>query len=269
MSGGAHSVAVRNVTLRFGGVTALNDVSFDLGAGTLGALIGPNGAGKTSLFNCLSGLYRPTSGSVEIAGTDVTRLSTHRIARLGIARTFQSPSLFKGLDVIENLMMGTYMESSGGILTSAFRAPGFAASEAGQRERAEEILDLLEIPQHRHASVEDLPYGLQKRVEFGRALAARPRLLLLDEPMAGMTLEEKEDMVAFIFEARERIGFTLLLVEHDMGVVMEIAEHIVVLNFGRKLSEGTPAQVRGDPSVVAAYLGEDADAVRQEAAANA
>lgn len=269
MSSTGHAIAVNDVTLRFGGVTALNSVSFAVRPSVLGALIGPNGAGKTSLFNCISGLYRPTAGAIEIAGANVTTLSAHRIARLGIARTFQTPALFKGLNVIENLMMGAYMQSSGGVLSSAFRVPGFTDSEIHQREIAEQILDLLEVPQHRHTPVADLPYGLQKRVEFGRALASKPSLLLLDEPMAGMTLEEKEDMVAFIFAAREQIGFTMLLVEHDMGVVMEIAEQIVVLNFGKKLSEGTPAQVRADPAVIAAYLGEDGGTDRAREAAHA
>jgi branched-chain amino acid transport system ATP-binding protein len=254
---GSALVQVEDVSVHFGGVRALDGVSFDVVQGSLSAVIGPNGAGKTSLFNCMSGIYRPTSGRIVCAGEDLTRLSQHRIARLGVARTFQSPALFGGLTVLENLLLGRYSHTRTGLLSGMFWTPWAVREEMAQREHVERVIDLLEIARVRHAQVRDLPYGLQKRVELGRALAQEPRLLLLDEPMAGMNVEEKEDMCAFMLDAREQLGTTVVLVEHDMGVVMDIAEHVVVLDFGKLIGMGSPEQVQRDPAVIAAYLGGD------------
>jgi branched-chain amino acid transport system ATP-binding protein len=254
------ALEVEGVTVRFGGVTALDGVSFTVNQGSLSALIGPNGAGKTSLFNCLSGIYKPTEGRIRLHGTEITGLPQHKIARLGLARTFQSPALFQGLTVLENLMTGRYLHGRGGMIAGLFRLPFVVDDEVKQRRRVEEILELLEISHLRHKHVTDLAYGVQKRVELGRALAQDPKVLILDEPMAGMTVDEKEDMSAFILASREELGNTVLLIEHDMGVVMDIAEHVVVLDFGRKIGDGTPDEVRRNEAVVAAYLGADSGA---------
>jgi branched-chain amino acid transport system ATP-binding protein len=261
------ALVIDELTIRFGGVTALDGVSFSVRPGSLTALIGPNGAGKTSLFNCLSGIYRPTEGRIHVAGKDITGLAQHRIARLGVARTFQTPALFGGLTVLENVMTGRYLHGRGGMVAGLFRLPGVVNDEVRQRERVEEILELLEISHLRNAAVVDLSYGFQKRVELGRALAQDPSLLLLDEPMAGMTVDEKEDMSAFILASRDALGNTVLLIEHDMGVVMDLAEHIVVLDFGRKIGDGTAAEVRENAAVVEAYLGAEESADGAPAAA--
>jgi branched-chain amino acid transport system ATP-binding protein len=252
-------LAIEDVTLRFGGVTALDGVSFSIRERSLTALIGPNGAGKTSLFNCLSGIYRPTAGRIALEGQDLARMPQHKIARLGLARTFQTPALFPGLSVLDNLMTARYRHGRGGMIAGMLRLPHVVRDEVRQRERVEEILELLEIAHHRHADVADLPYGLQKRIELGRALAQDPRVLLLDEPMAGMTVDEKEDMSAFILASRDALNSTVVLIEHDMSVVMDLAEHIVVLDFGRKIGDGAPDDVRRNPEVVAAYLGAEAE----------
>jgi branched-chain amino acid transport system ATP-binding protein len=248
-------IAVDGLGLRFGGVTALDDVSFTVREGSLTALIGPNGAGKTSLFNCLSGIYRPTAGTVTLCGRDVTRLAPHRIARLGLARTFQAPALFGGLSVLENLLAGRYAHGRFGVAAGMLGWPGVTGEELAQRERAEAVLELVDLAHLRHAAVGELSYGLRKKVELARALAQDPRLLLLDEPMAGMSLDEKEEMSALILAARASFGLTVLLIEHDMGVVMELAEHVVVLDFGRKIGDGTADVVQTEPAVIAAYLG--------------
>lgn len=253
------ALEIDGLTIRFGGVTALDDVSFTVARGSLTALIGPNGAGKTSLFNCISGIYRPTAGRVRLEGKDITGLPQHKRARLGMARTFQTPALFKGLTVLENVMTGRYVHGRGGMVAGMLRLPNVVRDEIRQRERVEEILELLEIAQLRHHSVADLPYGLQKRVELGRALAQDPSILFLDEPMAGMTVDEKEDMSAFILASRDALQNTVVLIEHDMGVVMDLAEHVVVLDFGRKIGDGTPDQIRRDERVITAYLGAEAE----------
>jgi branched-chain amino acid transport system ATP-binding protein len=257
MSEHVPALEIDGLTIRFGGVTALENVSFRVERGSLTALIGPNGAGKTSLFNCISGIYRPTAGGIRLAGKEITGLAQHKRARLGMARTFQTPALFAGLSVLDNVMTGRYVHGRGGMVAGMFRLPGVVRDEVRQRERVEQILALLEISQLRHHAVTDLPYGLQKRVELGRALAQDPTVLLLDEPMAGMSVDEKEDMSAFILTARQELGNTVLLIEHDMGVVMDLAEHVVVLDFGRKIGDGTTDEVRRNAAVVAAYLGEE------------
>jgi branched-chain amino acid transport system ATP-binding protein len=261
------ALEIDGLTMRFGGVTALDNVSFSVTSASLTALIGPNGAGKTSLFNCISGIYRPTSGRVRLEGEDITGLAQHKRARRGMARTFQSPALFAGLTVLENMMTGRYLHGRGGMVAGMLRLPSVVNDEIKQRERVEEILELLEIAQLRHHSVTDLPYGLQKRVELGRALAQDPKILFLDEPMAGMTVDEKEDMSAFILASRDALANTVVLIEHDMGVVMDLAEHVVVLDFGRKIGDGTPAEIRGNEAVITAYLG--ADSASDEAVAEA
>jgi branched-chain amino acid transport system ATP-binding protein len=244
-----------NVTVRFAGVIAINSVSLTIEPGRLVSLIGPNGAGKTSALNVISGVYRPTSGSARFDGHDLTRKAPYEIARLGIARTFQNLALFKGLSVLDNLLVGRYIYRRSGVLAGGFWLPRASRDEIRQREKVEEIIDLLEIQTYRHQLVGSLAYGVQKRVELGRALAMEPRLLLLDEPMAGMNLEEKEDMARFILDVRETLAPSILLIEHDMRVVMDIAERVAVLDFGRKIAEGTPAEVQANPAVVAAYLG--------------
>ena len=262
-----HRLEIDHISLRFGGVYALQDVSMHVGAGELVAIIGPNGAGKTSLINCISGVYRPHAGTVKFEGEDVTRLAPAARTRMGLARTFQNIALFKGMTVLENMMVGRHFHQKTGLITGGlYYGPG-QREEIAERMLVEEIIDFLEIEHVRKKVVHTLSYGLQKRVELARALALAPKLLLLDEPMAGMNAEEKEDMARFILDVNEEQGTSILMIEHDMGVVMDLSHRITVLNFGRKIGDGAPEEIKRDPRVQHAYLGqEDAATDRRQAA---
>jgi len=250
---------VRNISLRFGGVKALTDISFDVREHEVRAIIGPNGAGKSSMLNCINGVYQPQEGSISFRGQTFKHMNSRQVAEMGIARTFQNLALFKGMSVIDNLMTGRNLRVKSGLLAQAFRNPfgiGNAQKEEEQhREFVEHIIDFLEIQAHRKTPVGTLPYGLQKRVDLGRALAMEPQVLLLDEPMAGMNLEEKQDMSRFILDVNDEFGTTIVLIEHDMGVVMDISDRVVVLDYGKKIGDGTPEEVRGNEEVIRAYLG--------------
>jgi branched-chain amino acid transport system ATP-binding protein len=259
---GALQLEIDGVELRFGGVQALRGVSLDVRQGDIHAVIGPNGAGKTSLLNCISGLYRPQSGSIRLytADTEAHELTTarpSRIARWGVARAFQNIELFKHMTVLDNLMLGRHVHMKHSVWRSfLYFGPG-RRQEIVHRELVEEVIDFLEIQAVRHAQVGALPYGIQKRVEVGRALCLQPAVLLLDEPMAGMNTEEKEDMARFILDANDLAGVTVVLIEHDMEVIMDISDRVTVLDFGRKITSGPPTEVKVDPDVIEAYLGEE------------
>ena len=253
-----HRLEIDGISLRFGGVYALQDVSLHVGAGELMAIIGPNGAGKTSLINCISGVYQPATGAVRFEGRDVSRLRPAARTRLGLARTFQNIALFKGMTVLENMMVGRHFHQRTGLITGGiYYGPG-QREEIAERKLVEEIIDFLEIEHIRKKVVHTLSYGLQKRVELARALALEPKLLLLDEPMAGMNAEEKEDMARFIVDVNEEKGTSILMIEHDMGVVMDLSHRVCVLNFGKKIAEGLPLEVQGNREVQVAYLGAEA-----------
>ena len=257
-SGDGLSLSVQDVSLRFGGIHALRNVSFSARAGEITAVIGPNGAGKTSVFNTISGFYRPNEGSIHLGDEDITRVHISARARRGLARTFQNIALFRGLSVLENIKLGGHHTMRGGMLSALTYSRAMREEELALREDIErKVIDFLEIDHIRHQSVDVLPYGLQKRVELARALAMRPRVLMLDEPVAGMNREETEDMARFILDVQEEWGVTVLLVEHDMGMVMDISSHVVVLNFGQVIAADKPAAVRTNPKVVEAYLGAD------------
>ncbi len=244
-----------DVVLRFEGVTAIDGVSFDVRPKELFAIIGPNGAGKTSIFNCISGFYKPQQGSIEFLGTSITGKSPHQIASLGVARTFQNIELFRNLTVIENLMLGRHHHIRYGPLSAMVYIGRAQRDETRNRKIVEEIIDFLEIEQYRMLPVGLLPYGIQKRVELGRALAMEPKLLLLDEPVAGMNLEETEDMARFILDVGLELGVATIIVEHDMGLVMDIADRVLVVDFGSAIALDVPERVQSDPNVIQAYLG--------------
>jgi branched-chain amino acid transport system ATP-binding protein len=246
---------VKNIELRFAGVRAIDGVSLSVPKGHLLAVIGPNGAGKTSLFNCISGVYKPQHGRISLHGTDVTGWRPHRIARSRVARTFQNVEVFPTMTVLENLMLGRYNHLRAGLIRGAVFVGPAVREEVANRARIEEIVELLEIEHLRHALVGSLPHGIRKRVELGRALAMDPRVLLLDEPVAGMNQEETEDMVRFVLDVHDELDMTIVLVEHDMGVVMDVSDRVAVLDFGQLIAVGPPAEVATNEAVVASYLG--------------
>jgi branched-chain amino acid transport system ATP-binding protein len=249
-------LSIEKLYLAFGGLQALADVGLTVRRGSIAAIIGPNGAGKTSLLNCIAGFYRPQSGRIVFEGCDVTRVPAARRPALGLARTFQNIALFEGMTVLDNIKLGAHCHLRAGVFAAMTYGARARAEELALRDEVErEIIDFLEIDHLRHRAVGSLSYGLQKRVELARALAMRPRLLLLDEPIAGMNEEETEDMARFILDIREERGVTVVLVEHDMGVVMDLCERVTVLSFGERIAEGTPAEVQADAEVVRAYLG--------------
>ena len=246
---------IKDVSLNFGGVRAVDDFSFDARYGEIHALIGPNGAGKSTVLNCICGYYRPTGGEILLDGERIVGRRPDQVARLGVARVFQRIELFRRMTVLENIMVGRHRFIRGGFLSSGvFWGPGYR-QESSNQQKAEEVIEFLNLQHVRKSLVGSLPFGLQKRVEIGRALAAEPRLLLLDEPVAGMNLEEKEDVARYLLDILEEIGLTIILVEHEMDVVMDISDRVTVMSFGRRIASGLPEQVRKDPEVIRSYLG--------------
>jgi len=246
---------VQNISLRFGGVKALSDISFDVREHEIRAIIGPNGAGKSSMLNCINGVYTPQEGSITFRGQTFKHMNSRQVAEMGVARTFQNLALFKGMSVIDNLMTGRNLRIKSNLLLQALRWGPAEREESEHREKVERIIDFLEIQAHRKTPVGQLPYGLQKRVDLGRALAMEPQVLLLDEPMAGMNVEEKQDMCRFVLDVNDEFGTTIVLIEHDMSVVMDISDRVVVLDYGKKIGDGSPGEVRANPDVISAYLG--------------
>lgn len=248
---------VQNISLSFGGIKALQNVDFEVGDGQIFAVIGPNGAGKTSLINSINGFYRPQEGAILFEGQDITQLPPFRRAKLGISRTFQNIALYTNMTALDNLMAARHLHMKSNMISGAFFWGPARNEEIEHRRRVEEIIDFLEMERVRNEIVGNLSYGLRKRVELGRALALEPSLLLLDEPMAGMNVEEKEDMARFILDIHERQGMTIMLIEHDIGLVMDISHRIVALDFGMKIAEGTPEEISNDDAVIKAYLGQE------------
>ena len=246
---------VKNISLAFGGVKALTDISFDVREHEIRAIIGPNGAGKSSMLNCINGVYTPQTGTISFRGQTFDHMDSRQVAEMGIARTFQNLALFKGMSVLDNIMTGRNLRIKSNILLQALRIGPAEREEMQHRAYVEHIIDFLEIQAYRKTPVGQLPYGLQKRVDLGRALALEPKVLLLDEPMAGMNVEEKQDMCRFILDVNDEFGTTVVLIEHDMSVVMDISDRVVVLDYGKKIGDGTPEEVRNNPEVISAYLG--------------
>ena len=246
---------IQNISLRFGGVKALTDISFNVKEHEIRAIIGPNGAGKSSMLNCINGVYTPQEGSITFRGKTFSHMNSRQVAEMGVARTFQNLALFKGMSVLDNIMSGRNLKIKSNILLQALRIGPAEREEIRHREFVEQIIDFLEIQAHRKTAVGQLPYGLQKRVDLGRALAMEPQVLLLDEPMAGMNVEEKQDMSRFILDVNEQFGTTVVLIEHDMGVVMDISDRVVVLDYGKKIGDGRPDELRSNEDVIRAYLG--------------
>ena len=246
---------MKNITLRFGGVTAIKDITFDIREGEIRAIIGPNGAGKSSMLNVVSGFYVPQEGEVFFRGEKRPPLKPFEVARQGIARTFQNIALFEGMSVLDNVMTGRLTQMNSGFISQALWRGKAEREEIENREICERVIDFLEIQSIRKTPVSQLPYGLKKRVELARALASEPKLLLLDEPMAGMNVEEKEDMSRFILDVNDEFGTTIALIEHDMGVVMDLSDRVVVMDYGKKIGDGTPSEVRNNQAVIDAYLG--------------
>lgn len=253
-------LSVRNISVQFGAILALDGVSLDVRRSSICGLIGPNGAGKTTLFNCISRLYAYRSGDIQFEGRSISATPTHRIAGLGLGRTFQNLAMFRSMSVLENVMVGAHSQSIAGFVSSALRLPRVALEEHKLRQRADEILDLVGLTADRDRPVTALPFVKQKGVELARALAADPKLLMLDEPAAGLNHQELDHLVRLIRDVRDRLGITILLVEHHMHLVMSVSDHIVALNFGRKIAEGTPTQIQNHEAVIEAYLGAQVDA---------
>ncbi len=246
---------LKHISLSFGGVKALTDISFDVREHEIRAIIGPNGAGKSSMLNVINGVYTPQQGQIVFRGHSFDRMDPHRMASMGVARTFQNLALFKGMTVLDNIMAGRSLKMRTNLLQQALWRGAAAREEDEHREHCERIIDFLQIQAYRKMQVARLPYGLQKRVDLGRALAMEPSLLLLDEPMAGMNVEEKQDMSRFVLDVNDEFGTTIVLIEHDMGVVMDISDRVVVLDYGKKIGDGTPDEVRSNQDVIDAYLG--------------